>query len=68
MLFFCLLSGLISSSVCVCVCLFQLMDNAAYTFEQLLYKAVQDNPENAASAIEKVKHRVLKVRLSFVKK
>lgn len=43
------------------------MDNAAYTFEQLLHKAVQDNPENAASAIEKVKHRVLKVRLSLSK-
>ncbi|XP_026200653.1 protein Niban 1a isoform X2 [Anabas testudineus] len=38
----------------------QLMDNAAFTFEQLMHKAVQDNPENAASAIEKVKHRVLK--------
>lgn len=47
----------------MCVCVFQLMKNAAYTFEQLLYKAVQDNPDNAASAIEKVKHRVLKVRL-----
>lgn len=45
------------------MCVFQLMKNAAYTFEQLLYKAVQDNPDNAASAIEKVKHRVLKVRL-----
>lgn len=38
----------------------QLMENAAYTFEQLLYKAVQDNPDNASSAIEKAKHRVLK--------
>lgn len=38
----------------------QLIENAAYTFEQLLYKAVQDNPENASSAIEKAKHRVLK--------
>ncbi|XP_071342673.1 protein Niban 1a [Trachinotus anak] len=37
-----------------------LMENAAYTFEQLLYKAFQDNPDNAGSAIEKVKHRVLK--------
>ncbi|XP_027145723.1 protein Niban 1a [Larimichthys crocea] len=38
----------------------QLMMNAAYTFEQLLYKAVKDNPDNASSAIEKAKHRVLK--------
>lgn len=38
----------------------QLMENAAYTFEQLLYKAVQDNPDNLGSAIEKAKHRVLK--------
>ncbi|XP_073332786.1 protein Niban 1-like [Pagrus major] len=41
----------------------QLMENAAYTFEQLLYKAIQDNPDNpnnASSAIEKAKHRVLK--------
>ncbi|XP_056233846.1 protein Niban 1a isoform X1 [Seriola aureovittata] len=37
-----------------------LMENAAYTFEQLLHKAVQDNPDNAGSAIEKAKHRVLK--------
>ncbi|XP_070688236.1 protein Niban 1a [Pempheris klunzingeri] len=38
----------------------QLIENTAYTFEQLLYKAVQDNPDNASSAIEKAKHRVLK--------
>ncbi|XP_029001651.1 protein Niban 1a isoform X2 [Betta splendens] len=38
----------------------QLMDNAAFTFEQLLYKAVEDKPGSAASAIEKAKHRVLK--------
>uniref|UniRef100_A0A3Q3L6X6 Niban apoptosis regulator 1a n=1 Tax=Labrus bergylta TaxID=56723 RepID=A0A3Q3L6X6_9LABR len=38
----------------------QLMENAAYTFEQLFYKAVQDNPYNPGSAIEKAKHRVLK--------
>ncbi|XP_040895978.1 protein Niban 1a [Toxotes jaculatrix] len=37
-----------------------LMENMAYTFEQLLHKAVQDNPDNAGSAIEKAKHRVLK--------
>lgn len=37
------------------------MENAAYTFEQLFYKAVQDNPDNAGSAVEKAKHRVLKV-------
>ncbi|XP_041790595.1 protein Niban 1a [Chelmon rostratus] len=38
----------------------QLMENAACTFEQLLYKAIQDNPDSACSAIEKAKHRVLK--------
>ncbi|XP_041648210.1 protein Niban 1a [Cheilinus undulatus] len=38
----------------------QLIENAAFTFEQLFYKAVQDNPENPCSAIEKAKHRVLK--------
>uniref|UniRef100_A0A3Q3EC66 Niban apoptosis regulator 1a n=1 Tax=Labrus bergylta TaxID=56723 RepID=A0A3Q3EC66_9LABR len=38
----------------------KLMENAAYTFEQLFYKAVQDNPYNPGSAIEKAKHRVLK--------
>ncbi|KAM3875835.1 protein Niban 1a [Diretmus argenteus] len=38
----------------------QLIENAAYTFELLLYKAIQDNPDNAGSAIEKAKPRVLK--------
>ncbi|XP_031731895.1 protein Niban 1a isoform X1 [Anarrhichthys ocellatus] len=38
----------------------QLTENAASTFEQLFHKAVQDNPENPGSAIEKAKHRVLK--------
>ncbi|XP_075993614.1 protein Niban 1-like [Genypterus blacodes] len=41
----------------------QLMENAAYTFEQLLYKVIQENPENpenVAPAVEKAKHRVLK--------
>ncbi|XP_029989059.1 protein Niban isoform X2 [Sphaeramia orbicularis] len=38
----------------------QLMENAAFTFEQLLNKALMDHPDNAASAIEKNKHRVLK--------
>ncbi|XP_063356934.1 protein Niban 1a [Pelmatolapia mariae] len=38
----------------------QLIENAAFTFEQLLYKAIQDNPDNASSATEKVKHIVLK--------
>ncbi|XP_029355315.1 protein Niban-like [Echeneis naucrates] len=37
-----------------------LMENAACTFEQLLCQAVQANPDNANSAIEKAKHRVLK--------
>ncbi|KAK1897225.1 Protein Niban 1 [Dissostichus eleginoides] len=38
----------------------QLMENAAHTFGQLLNKAVQDNPDNPSSAIDKAKHRVLK--------
>ncbi|XP_008279214.1 protein Niban [Stegastes partitus] len=38
----------------------QLIENAAYTFEQLLNKAIEDNPDNAGSAIEKAKHRVVK--------
>lgn len=40
------------------------MENSAFTFEQLLHKAVQDNPDYAGAAIEKAKHRVLKVRTS----
>ncbi|KAJ3599668.1 hypothetical protein NHX12_033624 [Muraenolepis orangiensis] len=38
----------------------QLMENAGYTFELLLQKVIQDKPEQAASAMEKAKHRVLK--------
>ena len=38
------------------------MENAAYTFEQLLYKAKQENPESSGSAMEKARLRVLKVR------
>ncbi|XP_048831943.1 protein Niban 1-like [Brienomyrus brachyistius] len=38
----------------------QLMRNAAYTFELLLQTALKDNPPKLASAVEKVKHRVLK--------
>ncbi|TDH08975.1 hypothetical protein EPR50_G00103200 [Perca flavescens] len=38
----------------------QLTENAAYTFEQLLQKAVEDNLDDPGSAIEKAKHRVLK--------
>ncbi|XP_068599392.1 protein Niban 1-like [Brachionichthys hirsutus] len=41
----------------------QLMENAAFTFEQLLFKAFKDNPDDpdgAGSAINKAKHRVLK--------
>nr|XP_040039517.1 protein Niban 1a [Gasterosteus aculeatus aculeatus] len=38
----------------------QLIENAAYTFELLLHKAVQDNPNNPGPAIEKAKPRVLK--------
>lgn len=40
---------------------FQLTENAAYTFELLLKKAVEDNPQTAGPAVEKAKHRVLKV-------
>lgn len=43
------------------------MENAAFTFEQLLYRAVQDNPGGAGDAgpaIQKAKLRVLKVRRS----
>lgn len=43
------------------LCLPQLMENAAYTFEILLSAALKGNPVNPASDIEKVKHRVLKV-------
>ncbi|XP_023660309.2 protein Niban 1-like [Paramormyrops kingsleyae] len=38
----------------------QLMRNAAYTFELLLQTALKDNPPKLASAVEKVKQRVLK--------
>ncbi|XP_030584250.1 protein Niban 1a [Archocentrus centrarchus] len=38
----------------------ELIENAAYTFEQLLNNAIQDNPDDASSTVEKVKHRVLK--------
>lgn len=39
----------------------QLVENAAYTFELMLKKAVEENPETAGTAVEKAKHRVLKV-------
>ncbi|XP_028259171.1 protein Niban-like [Parambassis ranga] len=51
------ISGVIHSAQ---IDLQQLMENAACTFEQLLHKAVQDNPDSAGSATEKAKHRVLK--------
>ncbi|XP_017291275.1 protein Niban 1a [Kryptolebias marmoratus] len=51
------MSGVIHSAQ---IDLQQLIENAAYTFELLLCKAVEENPENAASATEKAKHRVLK--------
>lgn len=37
------------------------MENAASTYEQLLIKVLEDNPENVSLALEKAKHRVLKV-------
>lgn len=41
------------------------MENAAFTFEQLLHRTFQDNPDNVGSAPEKAKERVLKVRGSL---
>ncbi|XP_034035245.1 protein Niban 1a isoform X3 [Thalassophryne amazonica] len=38
----------------------KLMESAAFTYEQLLYKAIKDNPHLPQAAIEKAKHRVLK--------
>lgn len=38
------------------------MENATFTFEQLLHRSFQDNPDNISSAPEKAKERVLKVR------
>lgn len=38
------------------------MENAAYTFQQLLSRSVRDNPDHVGSAPEKAKQRVLKVR------
>ncbi|KAF3690487.1 Protein Niban Cell growth-inhibiting gene 39 protein FAM129A [Channa argus] len=54
---FCNVTGVVHSAQ---IDLQQLMENAAYTFEQLLHKAVQDHPDNAGPAIQKAKHRVLK--------
>lgn len=38
------------------------MENAAFTFEQLLFRTFQENPDDAGSAAEKAKLMVLKVR------
>ncbi|KAM4738541.1 protein Niban 1a [Anableps anableps] len=38
----------------------QLIENAAYTFELMLKKAVEDNPETAGAVMDKAKHRILK--------
>ncbi|KAM4574634.1 protein Niban 1a [Fundulus diaphanus] len=38
----------------------QLVENAAYTFELMVKKAVEENAETAADVIDKAKHRVLK--------
>ncbi|KAM6962438.1 protein Niban 1a [Aplochiton taeniatus] len=38
----------------------QLMENAAYTFELLVFNAMKENPDNTGSAMEKARHRVLK--------
>uniref|UniRef100_A0A3B4A456 Niban 1/2/3 domain-containing protein n=1 Tax=Periophthalmus magnuspinnatus TaxID=409849 RepID=A0A3B4A456_9GOBI len=40
--------------------LFQLMENAAFTFETLLHKVLEDDQDDAASSIDKARHRVLK--------
>lgn len=52
------LKGVSSASVSM-----QLMQNAIYTFELLLNNAIQVHHNDAGSAIEKAKHRVLKVSL-----
>jgi hypothetical protein len=41
--------------------LFQLIENAAYSFELLLYKAKENSTDNVGSAMEKSRHMVLKV-------
>ncbi|TNM87748.1 hypothetical protein fugu_005969 [Takifugu bimaculatus] len=51
------LTGLIHSTQ---IDLEQLMENAAFTFERLLYRTFQDDPEHASATTEKAKHRVLK--------
>ncbi|XP_043984330.1 protein Niban 1a isoform X2 [Gambusia affinis] len=38
----------------------QLMENAAYTLELMLKKAMEDNPETAGAVMDKAKHRILK--------
>ncbi|XP_055077166.1 protein Niban 1-like [Periophthalmus magnuspinnatus] len=38
----------------------QLMENAAFTFETLLHKVLEDDQDDAASSIDKARHRVLK--------
>ncbi|KAK7879675.1 hypothetical protein WMY93_033611 [Mugilogobius chulae] len=38
----------------------RLMENAAHTYEILLFKILEENPENAAAAIDKTRLRVLK--------
>lgn len=37
------------------------MENAAYTLELMLKKAMEDNPETAGAVMDKAKHRILKV-------
>ncbi|XP_010870795.3 protein Niban 1a [Esox lucius] len=38
----------------------QLVENAAYTFELLFYKAIEEHPDDVGSATEKSRHMVLK--------
>ncbi|XP_061095654.1 protein Niban 1a [Conger conger] len=54
---FCNCTGLVHSTQ---IDMQQLMGNAVYTFEQLLFKTLRDNPEQLGPAMEKAKHRVLK--------
>ncbi|KAM9832063.1 protein Niban 1a [Neosynchiropus ocellatus] len=54
---FCNISGVIHGAQ---IDLQQLMENAAFTFEQMLVKAVQDHPDHVSPVIEKAKLRVLK--------
>lgn len=50
---------------CLCLLCPQLMENAVFTFTQLLAPHLQGEPARTSAAIEKVKLRVLKVGLNL---